>query len=265
MDTERRLSFGEIAELYDQARPSYPPALIDDLLGVAGVGPDDRAVEVGAGTGKATLLFAERGVRILALEPSAEMAQIARRNTAAFPNVTVREVEFERWTPEEQVRLVYSAQAWHWIDRRAGFARAAETLTGDGVLAAFWNRTSWDSLAIRHELDEAYQRFAPELGRRITPGPMHPSSERAQDRLGDWQGDLETTGFTEPEWRTYPWLARYSTDEYLSLLRTHSDHVVLAPRRRQALLEAVGKVIDGAGGILELEYVTWLGLARPLR
>jgi hypothetical protein len=28
---ERRLVFGEVAELYDRHRPTYPPALIDDL------------------------------------------------------------------------------------------------------------------------------------------------------------------------------------------------------------------------------------------
>jgi len=58
MDERRRLSFGGVAELYDRSRPSYPPALVDDVLEFAGVGPGeaDRALEVGAGTGKATVL-----------------------------------------------------------------------------------------------------------------------------------------------------------------------------------------------------------------
>ena len=61
---ERRLTFGVVAELYDRMRPSYPLALVDDVLAFAGVG---RALEVGAGTGKATVLFAARDVEVVAL------------------------------------------------------------------------------------------------------------------------------------------------------------------------------------------------------
>jgi ubiquinone/menaquinone biosynthesis C-methylase UbiE len=47
-------TFDEDAELYDRARPGYPPELFDDLAEVAGTGPGCRVLEVGAGTGKAT-------------------------------------------------------------------------------------------------------------------------------------------------------------------------------------------------------------------
>jgi tRNA G46 methylase TrmB len=62
---ERRLVFGEVAELYD----SYPPALVDDLVAMAGLDGGQAVLEVGAGTGKATVLFAQRGIPVLAIEP----------------------------------------------------------------------------------------------------------------------------------------------------------------------------------------------------
>ena len=58
---------------------------------------------------------------------------------------------------------------------------------------------------------------------------------------------------------------RYETEEYLRLLRTHSDHILLPPQQRDALLDAVAGVIDRHGGTLELEYVTLLCLARSNR
>lgn len=263
MASERRLAFGEIAELYDQARPTYPSALIGDVLSFAGVGPGDCAVEVGAGTGKATVLFAERGVRVLALEPSAEMAQIARRNTAGFPNVDVHEVEFEHWEPEERVKLVYSAQAWHWIEPGVRLVRAAEALDCGGALAAFWNGVIWKNSPLRDDLDAAYERFAPELARRTSS--MRPRSEAPRDWLA-WGEDLRAAdGFSEAERREYEWRQRYSTDAYVALLQTHSDHVVLEPSHRRQLLEAVGQAIDSVGGSIELEYVTRLALARRER
>lgn len=92
----QRLAFGRVAELYDRARPSYPPAVIDAVVEFAGLTSPARIVEVGAGTGKATVLLAERGLGVLALEPSHEMAQVARANCRRYPAVEIIEVEFER-------------------------------------------------------------------------------------------------------------------------------------------------------------------------
>src|ERR1700712_1812259 len=66
---EQRLAFGSVAELYDRARPSYPPGAIDDVVAHAGLQTGDTVLEVGAGTGKATVLLAQRGLGVLALEP----------------------------------------------------------------------------------------------------------------------------------------------------------------------------------------------------
>ena len=90
---ERRLAFGDVAQLYDRARPSYPSELIDDVLAFSGAAPGDRALEVGAGTGKATVRFAERGLEVLALEPSPGMAAVASRSCAPHGNVTIEQSE----------------------------------------------------------------------------------------------------------------------------------------------------------------------------
>ncbi len=87
---QRRLAFGRVAELYDEERPSYPAAAIDDVLDFARIEPPATVLEVGAGTGKATRLLAERGFAVIALEPSAAMAQLARRNCASHPAVRRR-------------------------------------------------------------------------------------------------------------------------------------------------------------------------------
>src|SRR5690349_16763087 len=108
---ERRLAFGNVAELYDRARPSYPDTLVDDVVGFAA--PCQRALDVGAGTGKATQLFTRRGVVVTAVEPSAEMAEIARRN---LPEVTIVPSDFEHFDGTgAPFDLIYSAQAWHWV------------------------------------------------------------------------------------------------------------------------------------------------------
>lgn len=261
---ERRLAFGEVAELYDRARPSYPAALVDDVLEFAGAQAGDLALEVGAGTGRATVLFAQRGLEILALEPSSEMAALARRNCAGYGNVTIDQTDFEHWRAGGRAsRLLFSAQAWHWVTPEVRYVRAREALVAGGALAVFWNRPRWESCAFRDELQEVYRDAAPDFGPGTGPGPMHPSTQATPELWGDWEGELRAApGFGEPDIRVYRWAHRYGTDDYVRLLQTHSDHILLSPEQREALLDAVAGVIDRHGGTLELEYVTLLCLAR---
>jgi hypothetical protein len=46
---ERRLAFGQVAQVYDRVRPSYAPVVIDAMLEFAGVRDGGRVLEVGAG------------------------------------------------------------------------------------------------------------------------------------------------------------------------------------------------------------------------
>lgn len=259
--------FGSVAELYDRARPTYPAALVDEVVEFARASAGDHAVEVGAGTGKATVLFAQRGLRILGLEPSAEMAGIARLNLAAFENVSIEQTDFERWNPERTFKLVFSAQAWHWVAPEVRYSRAREALSEGGALAVFWNRPRWESCALRDELADAYRRASPGLGETgAGAGPMHPGACALPAWWGDWTRELRAaSGFEPPEARSYSWSREYTTHEYLQLLQTHSDHIVLDDSQRRALLGAIADVIDHHGGTLALEYVTSLWMARAGR
>jgi SAM-dependent methyltransferase len=259
----RRLVFGEVADLYDRHRPSYPRALVDDIVAGAGLGAGIRALEVGAGTGKATAQVAARGVDVLAIEPSAEMAALARRNCAAYPGVQVIETDFERWSPAgERFGLLYSAQAWHWIDPAVGYVRAREALTPGGLLAVFWNRPAWGDSPLRAALAAAYHAAAPDMP---TDGPLHPANPRPGEEDRDWEAEMAAvTGFTGARTRRYDWEIAYSADEYRGLLATLSEIALLDPDRRRALLAGVGAAIDAHGGRLEMPMATRLCLARAV-
>jgi SAM-dependent methyltransferase len=256
---EQRLAFGRVAELYHEARPSYPPAAIDAVLDFGSLAPGDRVLDVGAGTGKLTALLAARGLEVLALEPSAEMARVARASCADDERVRVVESEFESWTPDEPRSAVLSAQAWHWLDpaRRCGLAHAA--LSPGGALAAIWSFPDWDRCPLRDPLRDAYRRAAPEVAADF---PMHPAS--APTRLaGDWDAEIAAAvGFTEPATRIHRWSERYPAPAYTRLLSTHQDHILMGDDRRQALLAGVSAVIEAHGGVLELPLTTFICLAR---
>jgi hypothetical protein len=111
--TRLRGTFDQAAELYDRARPGYPPALFEDLAELAGVGPGCRVLEIGPGTGQATVPLAERGCHIVAVELGVELATIATHHVAGGDEAFFVEVQacYERWDPDTPPGLRLPAAA----------------------------------------------------------------------------------------------------------------------------------------------------------
>lgn len=117
-----RDTFDTVAARYHAARPDYPPELFDGLIELAGLYPGARLLEIGCGTGKATIPLADRGFRITALERGASLAEQARSNLAESPEAQVLDGSFEEWETDQTFDLVYAATAWHWIDPEVAYA-----------------------------------------------------------------------------------------------------------------------------------------------
>lgn len=268
-DDHRRLSFGTVAEQYDIHRPGYPEEMIEALLEYAAAQPGDRILDVGAGTGRASLLFAERGYELTAIEPDSAMAAVASQRAAtAGLSIEILNTDFEQASlPEQGFRVVVSATAWHWITPELRNDLAARVLVGGGALAPFWNRPQWDGNPLRPAFDSAYAAVEQEFAARPA-GPMNPGGAPPQIRNArEWleQEFQHSRDFTELDARVYSWSQRYSTEQYIRLLGTHSDHIVLPQAPRERLYAAIGAAIDAAGGSFELSYQTLLCLARRRR
>lgn len=82
--TARALTFGSVAAAYECYRPGHPDALVAEVLAYAGR-PVATALEIGAGTGKATRVFAAYGVQVTATEPDAAMLAELRNRYPAWP------------------------------------------------------------------------------------------------------------------------------------------------------------------------------------
>lgn len=244
--SEQRLAFGTVASLYHAARPSYLPESIDAVLAAGRLSAGDAAVEVGAGTGKLTALLAARGLRITAVEPSAEMAAVAAHTCADLPGVEIVRSDFEHFAAPVPVAAVISAQAWHWVDPALRYRRAHAALRPGGLLACIWTFPEWDRCVLRDALRDVYTAAAPALAPDF---PMHPAS--APERLaGDWETETVAEGlFTTPRVLVHRWSADYDGGAYTRLLATHQDHILLGERERDRLLDAVGSAVDRAGGL----------------
>jgi SAM-dependent methyltransferase len=256
-----RWNFDQAAELYDRARPRYPPALFDDLAELAGIGPGSRVLEIGPGTGQATLPMAERGCRVVAVELGERLAAVARRNLARFPTVEVVTAAFEDWPlPPEPFDLVLSATAFHWIDPAVRVAKAADALRPGGWLA---------TIATHHVAggDEPFFAKAEACYERWDPGTP-PGGSRlpaAADVHGSSDELDRSRRFGPAQFRRYEWELAYTTSSYLDVLLTYSGHRALDPPARAGLLDCIARLIDTAhGGQITKRHLTELRIAPTL-
>ena len=245
-DRSRAESFGSVAELYDRARPTYPPALIDALLADGG----RTVLDVGCGTGIASALFAARGCAVTGVEVDERMAEIARGK-----GLEVEVSSFERWEDRgRRFDIVASGQAWHWIDPRAGAVRATEVLRPGGRLGAFWNFGD-PPADVRERLAPIYDRLAPELVNYSVVLDARQREERIDLTVS---GIASSARFGSIEVRHFPWVQTYRAIEWTDFLATHSDHQALGPARRERLLDEVADAVDAVGGTFEMPFETAL-------
>ncbi|WP_030683057.1 class I SAM-dependent methyltransferase [Streptomyces cellulosae] len=253
-------TFDEDAELYDRARPGYPPEVFDDLTQVAGVGPGCRVLEVGAGTGKATLPLAELGCRITAVELGAGMAAVARRNLAGFEAVEIVTADFETWPlPQEPFDVVLAASAFHWIDPAVRMTKAADALRPGGALAVVATQhVAGGSEEFFVEVQGCYERFDP-----ATPPGLRPPAADDVD-TSDHADEAARSGRFDPVvFRRHEWNLTYTTAEYLEVLQTYSGHRALPSEAREGLLECIAGLIDTRyGGRITKRYLTELRVSR---
>jgi len=261
---EQRLVFGEEPELYDRARPGYSDAMVADVLIFGDLDPRaSRALEIGAGTGKATVAFARSGLRVHALEPDPAMAAVAERNCREYPDVDVEVTSFEDWARGDGAfDLVFSAQAWHWLRPEVRCTLAAAALVPEGTLALLWHRVRWTAGdPVRAALDHCYRTCAPGLYERgpgfpgLTPSGL---DERTQRELTELAGGP----FVDVTIHEHPWTQSFDAAGYVDRLRTQSDHRLLPPDELARLLEAVDGVVAANGGTVTVPHSTLLVLAH---
>lgn len=252
-----RLTFDDDADVYDRARPVPPEAVFDELVALAGLGPGSTMVEIGPGTGQATVPLAERGLRGVALELGPRLAERARRNLQPYPGVDVVTASFEAWDPgPARFDAVVACNSFHWVDPAVRFTKAASVLSPGGhlvVLATPWvvprdaDRFWWD-------VQDDY--VAAGYG-RLDPATLDP------DLVRDLGRAVRESGlFDEPAIRRHRFDVTYTADGYADALASQSTPKEHPPEARADLIARIHRRILARGGTLTTHLLAVLTVAR---
>ena len=258
-----RTTFEQVSELYDLARPTYPPQVFDDLVALAHLPEAARVIEIGCGTGQATLPLAERGYQITCVELGEQLAAAARRKLSRFPTVEVINANFESWQPlRADFDAVVAFTAFHWIAPEVRYAKTASLLHDNGMLAVIATQhvlpPDGDDFFL--EVQEDYEAVVPDEPSTKAGAPKHP------DSIPDLSEEIAGSGrFRNVAARRYLWDVIYTADEYIGVLNTYSGHRALDDGTRERLLARIHQRIGARPGRkVRKTYLAMVNVAERL-
>jgi ubiquinone/menaquinone biosynthesis C-methylase UbiE len=241
--------FDEVAAEYDRYRPTYPDELVDQACQVAGIGSGDQVLEVGCGTGQLTRSLVARGLRVTAVEPGANLIALAGKNLEGAVEFVNAQFE-DAALPREQFRAVFSASAFHWIDPKVSWQKAADVLVPGGTLALVQYcgleepRSKQDQDAVL----AALRNVAPDIAANWpTYRDLDTTLAGMEQRSGNvsevwsWLGcydlgqDYAGRLFSDVQVAAMPKLTEHTPDKLNAIVRTMSAYARLSPDQRQAL------------------------------
>jgi ubiquinone/menaquinone biosynthesis C-methylase UbiE len=220
--------FDSGAEVYEQARPSYPPEAVAWLAEHLRIGPDTRVADVAAGTGKLTRLLSPLGAMLVGVEPVAGMRSGFVDMCPGVPLVasTAEQLPLARGTLD----AITVAQGFHWFDAPVALTEFARVLVSGGRLGLIWNARDRSN-----DLVDQLWAIMDRVEKRA-PWRRH---ERWSDSALEEHAD-----FTDLVAATFHHEQLLTRDEVLARFRSVSHIAVLPPDAQEQVLDEIRDVLD---------------------
>ncbi len=199
-------------------RPGYPEKLYKDIMSISKITKSDKILEIGCGTGQATVAFAKFGFNILCIDIGKNLCKLTAENCKEYKNVRIENISFEDLQSEANTfNFIYSASAFHWIPYGIGIPKAAILLKNFGCLAIFRNHHHRPFTGFFEESQTIYDKY------------FRKSAETNKINKGlSFEAQIKKNKlFKSLEIIEYRWEKTFKADDYIKLLNTYSGNIVL--------------------------------------
>ena len=246
IDPDRGILFEDYALDYEQYRPGYPRAIVNEIVSLSNLKSSSRVLEVGCGTGKATVQFASRGYMVECIDPGERLVSYARRNCRAFKNVTFQIGRFEDVRLEVgRYDLIISAHAFHWVEPGIRLWKAVKALSPDGSLALLYNYPGKRKDRVMETLTDAIDEES--RGKLTTWDYL--------EEVANWTREIESCRmFRDIKVIRHQWTTTYGAEGYTGLFRTYSDFLSLSRSVQNKIAKRIREIIKKNGGTVRRSY-----------
>ena len=241
-------SFDVFAETYHSVRPGYPAELYADIKRLCDLDSASRLLEVGAGSGIATVELAKFGSKIVAIEPGSHLTAIARKQTEGLENVEILEQTFESFESSDRFDAFLAFTSFHWLKGEDKYQKILQLLADAGNLVLVWNYFFQTDSPVTAAVNRVYHELLPD----VYPGQMDVRKvnkevfsvlTRREQRVT--QNPLFYPAFM----RRYLVEYNYNAETYPKFLNTFPKIVLVDEAKRLRFLKRISEVVADHGKI----------------
>lgn len=270
-ERDKRVHFDEIVMKYEETRPEWPNDIFEDIINYSIKEQGNKALEIGAGTGKATVHFLNKGYDVTAVEISNHMAEFLKERFKDNKDFSVLVSTFENTVLEENnYNLIYAASAFHWVDAEIGCPKVFRLLKNGGIFALLrynFNYIPSKGEDFYEEIQKAYEKyfFSYYTSQSISDiKKMTKKSFEKNPRILTGYGfeDLNLYGFHDVTMNLYEKELTYNADEWINLLDTLSNHRNLPESNKIALYSEIKEIIIEHGNLHKVDCIFQLYMGR---
>jgi len=176
------VDFGRTSDDYATFRAGFPVEFFDRLEKLDNLGPGLKALDLGSGTGTVALGLAERGVNVIASDPSHN--QLSQIEDLATVVTVAEQLPFT----SQSFDLVTAGQCWHWFDGPTAATEICRVLKPGGRLII----AHFDWIPAPGSVVEATEKLIEKHNPEWRWGGRN-------GRYPKWLGVVQTAGFESQE------------------------------------------------------------------
>lgn len=259
-----RSLFGSAAEIYQQSRSDYPAALYQFILAGSKLGERCKTLEIGPGTGIASIQLSALGAKpLVLLEPDQGFNQHLNTLFAKQAEVEIIQQAFEDWFVEPaSFDLVVAATSFHWLEPKQRLQKIAQCLKVSGQLALLWN--CYVDEDQQDEFHNATQSLLSGLPQSPSEGANNVSF--ALDVNARAEEFARHSCFGELRHKQVKWCLQLTTAQLVALYSTFSVISSLSVARQQSLLKQLADIADHQfGGLVTRNMTSIIYMAQKIK
>ncbi len=251
-------SFDIFANNYDDVRPGYPKEMYEDIAKICKLGESSSVIEIGAGSGIATIELAKTECKIIGIEPGSNLVAIAKEKTKGYPNVEIVEAMFEDYESSDKFDCLIALTSFHWISEQEKYKKAYDLLNRNGHFVIVWNSFFQSTGEATKEVNSLYHEMLPDIypkeNNDVNSGVFNKLNGRELEIFGS---DMFYLYFL----RKYVTVYNYDKETYPMLLNTFPKIIRVEKERREKFLKRVGEIVE-KHGTLSVPVLTTLLITK---
>lgn len=251
-----RLKFNEVAAEYDKWRTTYVPQLFTDIMDFSHINQTSRVLEIGIGTGQATLPILKTSCHLTAVELGDKLAAYSRKKFEDYKNFEIINMAFEDYEcPDNSFDMIYSATAFHWIPEETGYPKVYKLLKSGGTFVLFRNYPYKDkeNEPLHVAMQKVYSKYMPNIGE---------PTEYNEEKCIEIADTIKKYGFIDVNFKLYYRTRTFDAESYVSLISTYSDHRAMKEEQWILFSNEIKETINSFGGKINVCDTIDLHLAR---